>query len=312
MTTPPMALGTMYFGTRVAERTAFTLLDRFVELGGRWLDTSDNYCFWESDSGVGGQSEDVIGRWLAHNPGAPVLLSTKVGAQPTRPGGFPEHVEGLRDEVVRRALTESLERLGRDQVDLYWAHVEDPAVRPDDLVATFGGLVTAGLVGAYGVSNHPSWLVERIRGAAERTGRPQLTAYQQRYSYYQPLPGVPVEGQPLPLGMLTDDGLDLLRRNPAITGWVYTATLLGRYDRTDRPLPPEYRHVGNDRRRAALDTVAEARGLRRGQVALAWLTNSDPGLVPIVGVSTVDQLDQAWVGATTELTAEEMAVLAAV
>lgn len=309
MNTPDMALGTMYFGTRVDEATAFAILDRFADLGGQWLDTSNNYSFWASDSGVGGQSETVIGRWIRSNPGVAVRLSTKVGAQPTRPDGFPDHVEGLSRETVRAALRDSLDRLSSDRVDLYWAHVEDPHVPVDDLVATFGGLVADGLIDRYGVSNHPSWLVERIRGAAERTGHPALTAYQQRFSYYQPLPGSPVEGQPMPLGMLSDDGRDFLRRNPEISGWVYTATLLGRYDRDDRPLPPEYVHVGNDRRRAALTAVANARRLTPGQVVLAWLTSSRPSLTPIVGVSTVHQVEQAWEGVTTRLTDEEMTIL---
>lgn len=161
----------------------------------------------------------------------------------------------------------------------------------------------------YGVSNHPSWLVERLRATAERAGLPALRAYQQRYSYYQPLPGVPVEGQPIPLGMLSDDGRDLLRRHPDVAGWVYTATLRGGYDRDDRPLSPEYVHPGNERRRAALDTVASDRGLRRGQVVLAWLVSGRPRLVPIVGISRAEQLDEAWTGVTTELSEEEMAVL---
>lgn len=304
-----MALGTMYFGTRVDDRAAFAILDRFVELGGGWLDTSNNYSFWTSDTGFGGQSEALLGRWLRSNPGVTVRLSTKVGAQPTRPGGFPDHLEGLDHDMVRTSLEGSLQRLGRDKVDLYWAHVEDPTVPIEELVATFGGLVSDGLIERYGVSNHPSWLVERIRAVAERAGYAQLSGYQQRFSYYQPLPGAPVDGQPLPLGMLSDDGRDFLRRNPAVSGWVYTATLLGRYDRDDRPLPPEYLHSGNERRRAALSAVAKARGLRPGQIVLAWLTCCRPPLTPIVGVSTVDQVEQAWVGVTTRLTEDEMAVL---
>jgi aryl-alcohol dehydrogenase-like predicted oxidoreductase len=309
MDTAGMALGTMYFGTRVDDRTAFALLDRFVELGGQWLDTSDNYSFWTSDTGFGGQSEALLGRWLRANPGVGVRLSTKVGAQPTRPGGFPDHVEGLGRDVVRTSLAGSLHRLGRDRVDLYWAHVEDPRVPVDEMAATFGGLVDEGLIGRYGVSNHPSWLVERVRGAAERAGHVQPTGYQQRFSYYQPLPGAAVDGQPVPLGMLSDDGRDFLRRNPRVSGWVYTATLLGRYDRDDRPLPPEYRHIGNERRRAALAAVAGARGLRPGQVVLAWLASGRPALTPIVGVSTVDQVEQAWAGAATRLADDELAVL---
>jgi aryl-alcohol dehydrogenase-like predicted oxidoreductase len=304
-----MVLGTMYFGTRVDDRAAFAILDRFVELGGRWLDTSNNYSFWASESGFGGQSEALLGRWLRANPGVPVRLSTKVGARPTRPGGFPDHLEGLGHDTVRQSLDDSLGRLGRDRVDLYWAHVEDPRTPIEDLVATFGGLVTDGVIDRYGVSNHPSWLVERIRQAAERAGHAPLTGYQQRFSYYQPLLGVPVDGQPIPLGMLSDDGRDFLRRHPAVSGWVYTATLQGRYDRDDRPLPPEYRHVGNDRRRVALAAVAKARELSSGQTVLAWLACSRPPLTPIVGVSTVDQVEQAWAGVSTRLTDDEMAVL---
>lgn len=309
MNTPTLALGTMYFGTRVEDRAAFAILDRYVELGGRWLDTSNNYSFWTSDTGFGGQSEALLGRWLRSNPGVAVRLSTKVGAQPTRRGGFPDHLEGLGHEAVRKSLGGSLDRLGVDAVDLYWAHVEDPKVPAEDLAATFGGLVDDGLAARWGVSNHPSWLVERVRAAAERAGHAQPTGYQQRYSYLQPLPGAPVVGQPIPLGMLSGDGIDFLRRNPDISGWVYTATLLGRYDRDDRPLSPEYEHVGNERRRAALATVAHERGLKPGQVVLAWLAAGRPQLTPIVGVSTVEQVESAVAGVTTVLTEEEMAVL---
>lgn len=304
-----MALGTMYFGSRLDDSAAFAILDRYVELGGEWLDTSNNYSFWTSDTGFGGQSEALIGRWLRANPGAPVRLSTKVGAQPTRVGGFPDHLEGLAADTVRASLPGSLERLGVDKVDLYWAHVEDPNISVAELAATFGGLVNAGLVGRYGVSNHPSWLLERIRAAAEQAGLPAVSGYQQRYSYFQPLPGVPVEGQPLPLGMLSHDGLDFLRRHPDVEGWVYTATLLGGYDRADRPLSLAYQHVGNERYRAALDQVAGRRGVRPGQVVLAWLRSGEPALTPIVGVSTVDQLEQAWAGVTTRLEDDELSAL---
>ena len=309
MNTPTLALGTMYFGTRVDDPAAFAILDRYVELGGRWLDTSNNYSFWTSDTGFGGQSEALLGRWLRSNPGAAVRLSTKVGAQPTRPGGFPDHLEGLGRGAVRKSLEGSLDRLGVEAVDLYWAHVEDPTVPVEDLAATFGGLVADGLIDRYGVSNHPSWLLERIRAAAERAGYAQPSGYQQRCSYYQPLPGEPVDGQPIPLGMLSDDGRDFLRRNPAVSGWVYTATLLGRYDRDDRSLTPEYQHIGNERRRAALTAVADERGLNPGQVVLAWLASGQPQLTPIVGVSTVEQVELAVAGVTTRLTEDEMAVL---
>ncbi|MGP9539807.1 aldo/keto reductase [Brachybacterium sp. AOP43-C2-M15] len=303
------ALGAMHLGTRIDERDSFALLDRFVELGGRWLDTADNYYFAQDPSGLGGQSEAMIGRWLRANPGAPVSLSTKVGAEPNRPGGFPDDLEGLAPDVVRTALERSLERLGVESVDLYWAHIEDHDEPFDRVVETFGGLVADGRIGAWGLSNHPSWRMAQARLLAEHAGLAVPSEYQQRYTYLQPAPGAEVEGQPVALGVLSADGVDLLRRTPELTGWVYTPLLRGAYDREDRPVSPEYLHPGNERRLAALGEVAAARGLSRGQIALAWLSGGVPALVPIIGGSRVEQLEQAWTGATTVLTAEERARL---
>jgi aryl-alcohol dehydrogenase-like predicted oxidoreductase len=305
-TTPAIpALGTMHLGTRIDEREGFALLDRFVELGGRWLDTADNYYFAQDPSGLGGQSEALIGRWLRANPGAPVSLSTKVGAEPNRPGGFPDDLEGLAPDAVHTALARSLERLGVESIDLYWAHIEDHDEPFDRVVETFGSLVADGRIRAWGLSNHPSWRMAEARLLAEHAGLAAPSAYQQRHTYLQPVPGTAVEGQPVALGMLSADGADLLRRTPELTGWVYTPLLRGAYDRRDRPLASEYRHPGTERRLEALGEVADSRGLSRGQVVLAWLTGGAPSLVPIIGGSRIDQLEQAWTGATTALTAEE-------
>jgi aryl-alcohol dehydrogenase-like predicted oxidoreductase len=81
-----IVLGAMEFGTRIGEAESFAILDRFVERGGVWIDTANNYCFWPHPSGFGGQSEETIGRWLKARPGVQVLISTKMGAQPTDAG----------------------------------------------------------------------------------------------------------------------------------------------------------------------------------------------------------------------------------
>ena len=90
MATSDLVLGTMYFGTRTDEATSFALLDRFVEAGGTTIDTANCYAFWQSDTGAGGQSEALIGRWLAANPGLrdDLVLATKVGQEPREPGVF--------------------------------------------------------------------------------------------------------------------------------------------------------------------------------------------------------------------------------
>lgn len=109
--------------------------------------------------------------------------------------------------------------------------------------------------------------------------------------------------------MLSHDGLDFLRRNPEVSGWIYTSTLRGAYDRADRPLGPEYQHPGTQRRLAALRSVAAEHGMTPGQTVLTWLGFGHPALTSIVGVSTVAQVEQAWSAVTTTLDADAMATL---
>src|SRR6188472_2109453 len=110
----PLVLGAMMFGTRIDERTSFALLDRFVERGGVWIDTADCYAFWVSPSGHGGDSERVLGRWLAARPGMRdrVRIATKLGAEPPWPGRSSASRGNLSRREVHRAFEGSLRRLG--------------------------------------------------------------------------------------------------------------------------------------------------------------------------------------------------------
>ncbi|MBN3929349.1 aldo/keto reductase [Streptomyces verrucosisporus] len=284
----------MDFGTRLDRGTSMALLDRFTERGGRWIDTANCYSFWIDPSGVGGQSETVIGEWLAARPGVRdrVLISTKVRQQPTVPGKWPESAEGLSAPVVRRAVRESLRRLRTEWVDLYWAHAEDREVPLEETVGAFGEVVSDGLARRLGASNHAAWRVERGRALAREAGVAGWTAMQLRHSYVQPRPGVV-----LPEGghrLATDESLDYTRSEPGMDLWAYSSLLWGSYTRSDRPLPEHYDHPGTARRLAVLGEVAAETGATANQVVLAWLTGGDPAVVPIVGVSRTEQLDEAF------------------
>jgi aryl-alcohol dehydrogenase-like predicted oxidoreductase len=87
--------------------------------------------------------------------------------------------------------------------------------------------------------------------------------------------------------------------------WSYTPLLSGRYTRPDKPLPTDYDHPGTTRRLAALDEVAAETGATRNQVVLAWLTGGNLDIIPIVGVSTAAQLDDAFTGVSLTLTADQ-------
>ncbi|MEU8233613.1 aldo/keto reductase [Actinoplanes sp. NPDC048967] len=287
-----IVLGAMLFGTRIGERESFALLDHFVGRGGRWIDTANNYSFWLHESGLGGQSEQVVGRWLAARPGMRdrVRISTKLGAQPTDPAiGFPS-AEGLSAPVIRRATEQSLTRLGIEHLDLLWAHIEDRSVPLEETVTAFGELVTRGVVGRLGASNHPAWRVERGRQLAAAQGVAGWTALQLRHSYLRPRPGAALPASAH--RVVTDEVLDFVRDNEDVALWAYTALLNGGYVLPER-LDEAYEHRGTTRRLAALDAVAAELGASRHQVVLSWLLGGGPGVWPIVGATTVARLDEA-------------------
>ena len=299
MTELNLALGTMYFGTRLDDQTSFSLLDRFVSAGGKMIDTADCYTFWDDPSGYGGQSEEVIGRWLAARPGVrdQVYISTKGGAEPmTEAGEWPGNRQGLSGPAIEAALEGSLRRLGTGHVDLYWTHMEDRSVPLEETARALGRMVESGRVRRLGCSNHPIWRVERARGIARANGWAEYTALQLRHSYFKPRPDAPVPDQSHRFGWVTDEVLDYVHSEPELDLWAYTTLLNGAYVREDRSLADAYHHVGTERRLAALAKVAQDLGVTRNQVVLAWLTGGTPAVTPIVGVSTIEQLDEAVAG----------------
>jgi aryl-alcohol dehydrogenase-like predicted oxidoreductase len=304
-----LVLGAMFLGTRQDERTSFDLLDRFVDAGGTMIDTADCYCFWEGPSGKGGASERVIGAWLAARPGVRdrVLLSTKVGAEPTVPGQWPQHREGLSAKAVRAGCEGSLRRLRTDHIDLYWAHMEDRSVPLAETVGALAGLVAAGTVARLGASNHPVWRVGQARHIADTQGWAGYSALQLHHAYVVPRPGIRMDPNHR-FGSVTDETLDYVEAE-GLSLWVYGTLLAGSYTRRQRPLPDTYDHPGTTRRLAVLDDVAGEIGVSRNQVVLAWLTGGTPSLTPIVGVSTRAQLDEAFAGVRLRLTDAQRARL---
>ncbi|MFC7944133.1 aldo/keto reductase [Microbacterium oxydans] len=300
----PLVLGAMSFGTLVDEDTSFALLDRFVERGGTWIDTADCYSFWASESGHGGASEEVIGRWLAARPGArqQVRISTKVGAEPLWPGSWPEHRTGLSPRAIGAAVEGILDRLGVDRIDLLWLHQEDRAVAIEDTVDVLAALTSAGTVTRVGASNHPAWRIERARAHAKSIGSVPIDAFQLNSTYLRTRPGTLPPGVAHPFGVLSDEQRDFARDN-GIEVWAYTPLLSGAYDNQAKPVPEVYDHPGTTRRLAVLEEIAAARGVGRGQIVLAWQLAR--GIRPIVGGSRVEQLNAAMDAASISLTAQE-------
>jgi aryl-alcohol dehydrogenase-like predicted oxidoreductase len=186
-----LCLGTMYFGYRTDEDTSLAILDRFLEAGGTFLDTANNYGQWHGEAG---ESERVIGRWRrSRGVTDQVVIATKVGARTLVPGDpGPEHWQGLGARTIREDAETSLRQLGVDRLDLYYTHIDDRSTPQEETVDALATLAERGTVGLLGASNHATWRIERARAIARAAGRPPYSCVQQEHSC---LPAWPDPGQ---------------------------------------------------------------------------------------------------------------------
>ena len=143
--TPKLCLGGNVFGWTADKATSFAVLDAFVDAGGTLVDTADVYSAWVPGH-KGGESESVIGEWIKSS-GKKVGIATKVGMLPSAAG------EKLAPGRIAEACDASLQRLGVEQIALYYAHQDDEATPQEAYMEAFAKLVAAGKVAALGASN---------------------------------------------------------------------------------------------------------------------------------------------------------------
>ncbi|WFF08791.1 aldo/keto reductase [Micromonospora sp. WMMD1076] len=301
-----LSLGAMLFGTATDEATSFAVLDRYVEAGGTFIDTSDNYAFWHN-GGQGGESEELLGRWRrSRGIGGEVVIATKLGARPLAPGtSYVDNPEGLSAKVIRESAERSRERLGVERIDLLYAHIEDRTIPMRETVEGFAELVAEGTVGLLGASNHRAWRVERARALAAAAGLPGYEVLQYHRSYLPRRPDVPSELDPDgDVGWVGPDLLSYLRTEPQLTLVAYSPLLKGAYVRPER-LGEEYALPTTPARLAALRAVADETGATVNQVVLAWLMGGDIPSIPLVGFSSVVQLEESLAAVDLDLTTEQ-------
>ncbi|MCJ1674471.1 MULTISPECIES: aldo/keto reductase [unclassified Rathayibacter] len=287
------ALGTMGFGTETPEDDAFAVLDAFVEAGGNLVDTSNVY--------GGGVSEETIGRWFTSRPDDVtdrVVLTTK-GRFGTGPDA---NDTGLSRRHLNRALTASLRRLGRENVDLYQLHGWDPLTPIEETLSFLDDAVHAGKITYIGLSNFTAWQLQLTLDTAKAMGVQIPVTLQAQYS----LASREIEYEIIPAALHNQVGI--LPWSPLASGF-----LTGKYDR-DRKAGsdtrggqgnPLFGHVlgdlaAKDQNWAVVDAVRTAAtelDVTPSQVALSWIANRPGVTAPIIGAKTVRQLEQNLVAA---------------
>jgi aryl-alcohol dehydrogenase-like predicted oxidoreductase len=291
-------LGTMHFGSRTGKETSYRLLDQYVEAGGSFLDTANIYARWVPGF-QGGESETLLGEWMRERGNrSQTFVATKVGFQ------YPGVERGLRARQIEAECEKSLQRLGVDAIDLYYAHVDDRDTPLEETMEAFDRLVKAGKVRFIGASNFLAWRLEEARWLSQMHGWVEYCCIQQRYSYIRPKPGASFA----PQIAANDDLLDCCRAR-GITMLAYSPLLSGAYTRADRAFREQYLGADTAARLAALKAVAADAGATANQVVLAWMAHSDPPVIPLVAASTAEHMEENLRALEIELSPEQVARL---
>ncbi|MFG3347962.1 aldo/keto reductase [Streptomyces sp. NPDC048018] len=294
----PLSLGGNVFGWTADEAQSFAVLDAYAAAGGNFVDTADVYSQW-AEGNEGGESETVIGRWLASRGNrSDVVVATKVGAH--------SRYKGLGATNIKAAAEESLRRLGTDYIDLYYTHFDDESVPVEEIVTALDQLVKDGKVRAVAASNISP---ERLRASLDFAEAEGLARYVALQPHYNLVSRDTYEG-PL-LDTAEQGGLAAVPYYGLAAGF-----LTGKY----RPgaavasarAQGAGRHLETERGRkvlAALDAVAAAHDAEQASVALAWLASRPTVAAPIASARTVEQLPALIAATQLKLTDAELAAL---
>jgi aryl-alcohol dehydrogenase-like predicted oxidoreductase len=274
----PLALGAMTFGDIDLcsdDDTSRKVFRTYVEAGGNFVDTANNY----SD----GRSEELVGEFLRDVDRDDIVLATKYSGPRFADGApihdIPRRSNGRKNMIA--SLEASLRRLDVDHVDLYWLHIWDGYTPAEEVMSAFDDLVRSGKVRAVGLSDVPAWYATK---AAMLSG-PPITAMQLEYSLVERS----IETEHVPLA--GEFGI-------AIQPWgaIGGGFLSGKYARDgDRATGSGRLAEGThaDRKWAVLETVREIAaetGYTPAQVAMHWVIRR-PGIGgTLVGARSLEQL----------------------
>ncbi|MFN3280216.1 MAG: aldo/keto reductase [Tabrizicola sp.] len=284
-----LGLGCLSFGGMfgpTTEAESLRTLDAAWDAGITFLDTANRY-----GEGV---SETFIGRWLKASGKRP-HIATKAAFS-----GDPARRIDNRPEHLRSELEGSLKRLGLDHVTLFYAHRHDPQIPAEDLAGTMQRLVEDGKILGYGLSEIGPYTLERCHAVHP------VMAVQSEYSLWTRTPELGLIQRCAQLGVAFVP-FSPLARGAFGSPMADPATFApGEFrSRIPRFMPENWPH--NKARLDAFHAFARRRGQTPAALALAWLLDRGPHLIPIPGTRTAEHL-RAWAMAPEiDLTDEDRA-----
>jgi aryl-alcohol dehydrogenase-like predicted oxidoreductase len=287
-------MGMSAFYGAADEGEARATIERALELGCNFLDTSDMYGPYTNElllgSAISARRDDVF-------------LATKFGIKLVEEGNLIDRIVDGSPAYVRSACDASLERLATDHIDLYYQHRVDPNTPIEETVGAMAELVKAGKVRYIGLSEASAATIRRAHAVHP------ITAVQTEYSLWTR----DVEQQILPT--LEELGIALVAYSPLGRGF-----LSGRFTSTDELEDSDYRRSGprftgenlkhNLLLAERVKELAAERGITAGQLALAWVLHRWQHIVPIPGTKRVSYLEENLAAADVQLSDGDVQAIA--
>ena len=276
------------YGPAMEKAQAVGLLRAAFDKGITFFDTAEVYGPYVN--------EEVLGEALAPIRDR-VVIATKFGFEFDDKGG--QNGVNSRPEHIRAVAEASRKRLKTDVIDLFYQHRVDPATPIEDVAGTVRDLIQEGKVKHFGLSEAGPQTIRRAHAVQP------VTALQSEYSLWWREP----EQQILPV--LEELGIGFVPFSPLgrgfLAGTIDSKTSFAAND--FRNVVPRFSTEARDANQALVDMlgqIAEAKGVTRAQIAIAWLLAQKPWIVPIPGTTKLHRLEEN-IGATTvELSAEDL------
>jgi aryl-alcohol dehydrogenase-like predicted oxidoreductase len=283
-----MGLSDFYTTSRIADAEAIAVIHGAIDRGITFLDTADVY---------GPHTNEVLLGKALQGRRHQVVVATKFGIV-REPGSGARGVNG-RPEYVRASCEASLRRLGLDHIDLYYQHRVDPKVAIEETVGAMADLVKAGKVRHLGLSEASATTIRRAAKVHP------IAALQSEYSLWTR----DLEATILPA--CEELGIGVVAYSPLGRGFLTGAFRKPEdFDASDyRRNSPRFlseNFAGNLRLVEVVEEIARQQGYTPAQVALAWLLDRGPHIVPIPGTRSVQRLEENARSVNIKLTATQL------
>lgn len=299
VTVSEICLGCMSFGSGRAwtldEAESTEIIDRAIDLGINFFDTANVYSQGESEEILGNALEGYDRDWC--------VVSTKV----RHPMGDNPNSSGLSRKTIEQECRASLDRLGMETIDIYHVHGSDPESGVDVTMRALTDLVRRGQVRYLGASSMYTYEFAELNHTADRNNLEPFTIMQNHYN----LAYREEERDMLPYCDANDIGVIpysplargyLTRPHEAVTETERGADEAVDYDHT-------YHEGGGQEINRRLEELANEYGVSMAQLAFAWLCHKDVVDAPIIGVSSVEHLEDIVDALDVSISSSDMAYL---